>query len=69
MAAVAGAGPVWTSDLIRRHAAELYPAAYRMTRNNADAEDLVQETFAKPSRRPAGSSRAATERLVAPDHD
>jgi RNA polymerase sigma-70 factor, ECF subfamily len=47
MAAVAGTGPVWTSELVRRHAAQLYPAAYRMTRNHADAEDLVQETFAK----------------------
>jgi RNA polymerase sigma-70 factor, ECF subfamily len=47
MAAVAGTGLVWTSELVRRHTAELYPAAYRMTRNPADAEDLVQETFAK----------------------
>jgi len=27
--------------------AQLYPAALRMTRNRADAEDLVQETFTK----------------------
>jgi len=28
-------------------AARLYPAAFRMTRNAADAEDLVRETLAK----------------------
>jgi RNA polymerase sigma-70 factor, ECF subfamily len=44
---VAGTGPVWTNEVLRRHAAVLYPAAFRMTRNAADAQDLVQETFAK----------------------
>ncbi|MUL40427.1 sigma-70 family RNA polymerase sigma factor [Streptomonospora sp. PA3] len=29
------------------YADQLYPAALRMTRNSADAEDLVQETFTK----------------------
>ncbi|MDA8369124.1 MAG: sigma-70 family RNA polymerase sigma factor [Nocardiopsaceae bacterium] len=29
------------------YANQLYPTALRMTRNSADAEDLVQETFAK----------------------
>ncbi|GAA3730696.1 sigma-70 family RNA polymerase sigma factor [Salinactinospora qingdaonensis] len=29
------------------YADQLYPMALRMTRNSADAEDLVQETFAK----------------------
>ncbi|MFC4565068.1 sigma-70 family RNA polymerase sigma factor [Nocardiopsis mangrovi] len=29
------------------YADQLYPTALRMTRNTADAEDLVQETFAK----------------------
>jgi RNA polymerase sigma-70 factor, ECF subfamily len=47
MGAAAGTGMVWTDEVIKRHAAELYPAAFRMTRNTADAEDLVQETFAK----------------------
>jgi hypothetical protein len=69
-AAVAGTGPVWTSELIRRHAAQLYPAAYRMTRNHAYAEDLVQETFAKafaaPGRLQPGSNLGA---WVAGDHD
>jgi RNA polymerase sigma-70 factor (ECF subfamily) len=45
--AVPGSGFVLTSELVRRHATQLHPAAYRMTRNHADAEDLVQETFAK----------------------
>ena len=38
---------VWTDDAIRRHTARLYRSAFGMTRNAADAEDLVQETFAK----------------------
>lgn len=38
---------LWTDDAIRRHAAWLYRSALGMTRNAADAEDLVQETFAK----------------------
>jgi len=39
--------PVWTDDTIRCHAAWLGRAALGLTRNAADAEDLVQETFAK----------------------
>lgn len=43
---VAG-GQVWTDEVVRVHAARLYLAARRLTANAADAEDLVQETFAK----------------------
>jgi RNA polymerase sigma-70 factor, ECF subfamily len=35
------------AEALGRHAAGLYPAAFAMTRNPADAEDLVQETLAK----------------------
>jgi RNA polymerase sigma-70 factor (ECF subfamily) len=38
---------VWAEDVLRMYATSLYPAALRMTRNTPDAEDLVQETFAK----------------------
>jgi RNA polymerase sigma-70 factor, ECF subfamily len=37
----------WSDEALRHHAACLYPAALRLTRNPADAEDLVQETLAK----------------------
>ena len=45
--AIADPGLVWTDDVIRHHAAALYRSAFGMTRNAADAEDLVQETLAK----------------------
>ena len=45
------------ADVLERHISfeqevipyrsQLYPAALRMTRNQADAEDLVQETFTR----------------------
>ena len=39
---------------------QLYAAAMRMTRNPADAADLVQETFVKAFRLSVNSSRAPT---------
>jgi RNA polymerase sigma-70 factor, ECF subfamily len=38
---------VWAEDVLRSYAASLYPAAIRMTGNPPDADDLIQETFAK----------------------
>ncbi|MHB8438270.1 MAG: sigma-70 family RNA polymerase sigma factor [Acidimicrobiales bacterium] len=38
------------ADLAMEHTPSLYTAALRMTRNRADAEDLVQETFLKAYR-------------------
>jgi len=38
---------VWAEDALRANATSLYPAALRITGNAPDAEDLLQETFAK----------------------
>src|ERR1700677_648583 len=38
------------ADLAMKHMGSLYTAALRMTRNPADAEDLVQETYLKAFR-------------------
>jgi RNA polymerase sigma-70 factor (ECF subfamily) len=38
---------VWAEDVLRQYATSLYPTALRITGNTPDAEDLVQETFAK----------------------
>jgi RNA polymerase sigma-70 factor, ECF subfamily len=50
--------------------AQLYPAAYRMTKNTSDAEDLVQETVAKAYAkfhqfRPGTNLRAWLHRILA----
>ncbi len=47
------------TDLAMEHMPALYTAALRMTRNPADAEDLVQETFLK-AYRSFGSFEAGT---------
>lgn len=41
------ADEVWAEDVLRAYAASLYPAALRMAGNPPDADDLMQETFAK----------------------
>ena len=38
---------IWNENAVRSYAARLYPTALRITRNVLDAEDLLQETFAK----------------------
>jgi RNA polymerase sigma-70 factor (ECF subfamily) len=41
------ADEVRAEDVLRVYAASLYPAALRMAGNPPDADDLMQETFAK----------------------
>jgi RNA polymerase sigma-70 factor (ECF subfamily) len=38
---------LWADDVLRAYTRSLYPAALRITRSTCDAEDLVQETFAR----------------------
>ena len=45
---------------------QLYSAAMRMTRNPSDAEDLVQETFAKAFSVTSGSRRLGMKALIPP---
>lgn len=39
--------PSWAAEALARQSAALYPAALGLTRNVADAEDLVQETLTR----------------------
>ena len=41
------ADEVWAEDVLRFYTARLYKVALRMTGNPPDADDLLQETFAK----------------------
>ena len=57
-------------EQVRPHIAQLYPAALRLTRNPADAEDLVQDTLAKAYARydqftPGTNLRAWLHRILA----
>ncbi|HEX6932456.1 MAG TPA: sigma factor, partial [Streptosporangiaceae bacterium] len=44
---VTAAADAGFEEQVRPYLGQLYPAALRMTRNPADAEDLVQDTLAK----------------------
>ena len=46
-------------DLFREHRAFLWGLCYRMTGSAADADDLVQETFARVMERPPADTHAA----------
>jgi RNA polymerase sigma-70 factor (ECF subfamily) len=57
------------AELVRRHSSRIYGLAYRMTGNQADAEDVVQETFVRayralPSFRPELSFGAWLYRIA-----
>lgn len=47
MDTVVSTGLTWNDHIVKAHTPGLYRVACRMTGNRADAEDLVQETFAK----------------------
>jgi len=58
------------TEVAMEHMPGLYSAALRMTRNAADAEDLVQETYLKAYRAYALVPRGhQSARLVVPDPD
>jgi RNA polymerase sigma-70 factor (ECF subfamily) len=56
------ADPATFADQAMQYAPQLYSAALRMTRNQADAEDLVQETYLRAYRGFAGFSEGTNLR-------
>lgn len=69
MTTTSGSDPDAFADQILSFAGQLFPVALRMTRNRADAEDLVQETYYKAWRsrgtfRPGTNLRAWLFRIM-----
>ena len=56
------ADPATFAELAMPYMGPLYSAALRMTRNPADAEDLVQETYLRAYRGFDSSRRAPTSK-------
>lgn len=52
----------YSIDLIEKNAAYLYAQAFRLTRNEADAKDLVQETFLRVIDKPFTVHEGSTTR-------
>src|SRR6185437_17055745 len=62
VASVGVADPATFAEQAMQYAPQLYSAALRMTRNQADAEDLVQETYLRAYRGFGGFSEGTNLR-------